>query len=327
MDIDDLIRMGLMSGSNVEDDCESKDSNIEKTDSEDELYVEDNSEDMFGMSIDDEALDDTMSIYDDPDDMLDSDELTAEGFHNKAMNHAKRGEKKAAFMVCEEGLRRFPNSIDLVADAIKFASDIGEDKAADKYHKLLVERFPKNQWKWRQFTYLIDYLIEKSGDDNEIKSIISDYHTFMPTEEKAGVAESEYYEKIGNHSKAKEALEKYIEKSFHAPQCAAKLITIYMEEGEFEKAKKISQYYEIASNEIQPSANYSIHLYENALIENALLRKKEYLGEEVTVDEYIVIKNMFEQLLKVPQIVMLFSSDIKEKITGLDMVIKKMGEE
>ena len=274
-------------------------------------------------------LQDSDDDFDEDDEDDEDDEMgDAEDIHNKVMSKAKAGNNVAALNVSEAGIEKYPDNIDLLADAVRFAGKVGDERKAEHYFKQLIEKSDKREWGWMQFTYLLDYLMKTPiKNRSRIEELLKDYINYLPQEEKAAVAACEFEDKIGNHEKGRTILEEFVQNSFHAPQCAAKLISIYMINGEYEKAKKMIEYYEIASNELQSSTNYAIQLFEGVLVEHALLRKRKYLGEEVSIQDFESIKLKFEKLLQKPQISILFGSEIKDKIDGLEIAIIRMKEE
>lgn len=242
-------------------------------------------------------------------------------YHNKSADLARKGKIREAVGMCVRGLERFPNNMDLLADAIKYSSDIGDVKSAEDYLEKLNERVPRNTWNWRSYTFVLDFLMKNPSDNEEIcREIIADYKKNLPYEEKSSVAESELEEKLGNHERSKEILEQAVKERFNAPQAALRLLDLQLQHGEFEEALRTSDYFLIASCEAQPSTNLNYQLYVRCLAEDAILHKKYFEKENVTEDEVERLKGMYERILKIPELGFRFGSNIKDRLVMLDFM-------
>ncbi len=242
-------------------------------------------------------------------------------YHNKSADLARKGKNREAVEMCVRGLEKFPNNMDLLADAIKYSSDIGDVGAAENYLDKLNERVPRNTWNWRAYTFVLDFLMKNpSKNEKTCREIIDDYKKNLPYEEKSSVAESELEEKLGNHEKSKEILAQAIKERFNAPQSALRLLDLQLQHGEFEEALRTSDYFLIASCEAQPSTNLNYQLYVRCLAEDAIIHKKYFENGNVTEDEVERIKGMYERILKIPELGIRFGSNIKDRIVMLDFM-------
>ena len=86
-------------------------------------------------------------------------DMDADSYHNKAVERARHKRNREAAEICMEGLQKFPLSVDLLADVIKYSSDAGDKKNADKHYAILKEKVPFHRWNWRAFTFVFDYLL------------------------------------------------------------------------------------------------------------------------------------------------------------------------
>ena len=260
-----------------------------------------------------------LSFLNDDDDEEVNDE---DGYHNKSADLARSGRLKEAVEVCRQGLEKFPMNKDLLADIIKYSADIGDYDTSEIYLGELNEKIPRKFWNWRAFTFVLDYLLKNPVENEEIcREIIADYQKYLPREEKAFVAESELEEKLGNHERSKEILENTIKNRFNAPQSALRLLDIQMQQGEFEQALRTSNYFAIASCEAQPSANQNYQLYMRCLAEDAMLHKQYYEHGSVSEDEVERIRELYDKLLKIPEIAIPFGTNIKSRLNTLDFII------
>lgn len=242
-------------------------------------------------------------------------------YHNKSADLAWKGKIREAVELCARGLDKFPFNMDLLADAIKYSSDIGDVNAAKGHLDKLNDRFPRNTWNWRAYTFVLDFLMKDPSQNEKIcREIIADYKKNLPYEEKSAVAESKLEEKLGNHEKSKEILAQALKKRFNAPQSALRLLDLQLQHGEFEQALRTSDYFLIASCEAQPSTNTNYQLYVRCLAEDAILHKKFFEEGSVTKDEVERIKGLYERILKIPELGIRFGSNIKDRIVMLDFM-------
>lgn len=255
------------------------------------------------------------------DDEADESNEDENDYHNRSAELAKLGKYSEAVETCIRGLEKFPLNMDLLANIVKYSSDIGDMETAELYFDILSNRIPRKVWNWRAYTFTLDYLMKDAlGNEEKCREYIADYKKHLPYEEKASVAESELEEKLGNHERSKEILEERVNERFNAPQCALKLLDMQFSRGEFEEALKTCNYFAIANCEAQPSTNQHYQAYIRCLVEEALLHKKHYNGESVSEREVSRIKDLYDSIMKNPEIAMTFGSNIKDHISQLDFI-------
>lgn len=248
--------------------------------------------------------------------------LTSGEYHNKGTSYAGKNQYEKAIEICKEGLERFPNNMDLIADIIKYSADVGDFDNSKEYLRILLSRVPKETFNWRCFTFSIDYLVEEDPVKNGklIKAMISDYKRVLPDEEKAYVAESEYEARLGNMEKSEKVLIKAIESMNNAPQCALKLLDIQLSKGKYEEALKTSNYYMMASCEIQPTTNVAYMIYARCLTEDAILHMRYMKGEEITSDDINTMKKKYKMICSDVEIKVRFGENIDNRIMLLDLI-------
>ena len=158
----------------------------------DEDDAGDNDEDNYDEEDDDEDEDaprfpyrPRVSIHEDDDDEDDDedDELSgmdSDDFHNKAVDLARSSRYDEAVRMCQAGLKRFPEEIDLLADTVKYASKAGDmDTAEAHFQKMLA--IPRQRWNWRAYTFGFDYLVLHPLQNEALcRELIADYKRYIP---------------------------------------------------------------------------------------------------------------------------------------------------
>ena len=233
------------------------------------------------------------------DDDTDDCDMDADDYHNKACDRARRGKNREAAEICMDGLKKFPLNVDLLADTIKYSSDAGDMVNAAEHFTILKARVPLNRWNWRAFTFSFDYLLKENpiANEEECRTIVSNYKTFLPYEEKASMAESELEDALGNADRCMDVLKAAINAHTNASQCALRLADMQMDRGLFEDVVGTTNYGIAASAEAQPSINVPYLYYIRALAKDHLLHKKEYSGEPISREELESLKEEYELLI------------------------------
>lgn len=235
-----------------------------------------------------------------------SDEcISVEDYHNRGVELSRKGNTNNAIEVCEEGLRHFPNDVDLIADIMKYNAEKGDYEHASFYYEIMKTRISIERWNWRAFTFALDYLIGEDPvkNEQECRKLISNYKKYIPYEEKAFMAESELEEALGNDERCTEVLEEALNEHVNACQCSLKLADRQLERGMYEDSIRTSNYGMAASAMIQPTINIAYLYLVRALAKDALLHRKQYRGEtiekaevEELSQEYLNIASEFMEL-------------------------------
>lgn len=243
----------------------------------------------------------------------------ANDYHNKGIDYSRTGQFKKAIAVCEEGIKRYPYNVDLIADTIKYSMEAGDKENAAKHFALLKERIPYKRFNWRAYTFSFDYLVEDlDKNEKECRELIDNYKKYLPNEEKAVMAESELEEALGNYDRSMEVLKEAVSTRHNACQCALRLADMQCDIGLFEEAQRTIQYGLRISVNSQPSINIPYLMLLNTLVKDSLLHKKE--EEQGSVDkkeveslarEYRLLLEEFPGLSKFMAIIKIRSSLLK----------------
>lgn len=229
-------------------------------------------------------------------DEMDVDNMDADDFHNKAVELARFEKHKRALAICEIGMKRFPTSVDLLADAIKYSSVTGDMSTASKYYEKL-RNIPFQRWNWRAFTFSFDYLLgDPIANEAECRSIIENYKKYLPYEEKANMAESELEAALGNHERCALVLEEAIHTLKCACQCGLKLAKMQLERGDFEGARETCNF-GLSSAELQPTIPVPYLLFIRTLAEDSILHKKVHDHTEISQSEIDAIYDTYDSIL------------------------------
>lgn len=238
-------------------------------------------------------------MSDSEDEEDDDSDKDSDDYHNKAVDRARRGRNREATEICMEGLRKFPNNVDLLADTIKYSSEAGDMQTASEHYSVLNANVPFRRWNWRAYTFSFDYLLKEDpiANEGECRTIIEHYKEFLPYEEKASMAESELEEALGNSERSMSVLKEAIRTHANASQCALRLASMQMDRGLFADVLETTDYGIAASARAQPSINIPYLYYIRALAKDHLLHKKVCSGECVTKDELEALEEEYDLLL------------------------------
>lgn len=249
------------------------------------------------------------------------DNMDADDIHNKAVKYARLGKSREASEICMRGVKKYPLSVDLLADTINYSSEAGDLENAAKYYAILKEKVPFQRWNWRAFTFSFDYLLKSNpvNNEQECRSIVNNYKKYLPYEEKASMAESELEAAIGNAEKSMLVLKEAIRIHTNAPQCSLRLADMQMDRGMYEDVIATTNYGIAASAETQPSINIPYLFYVRALAKDYLLHRKE-CDESVCENEVRDLKKEYELLLSEFPELMQHAHNIKMRIKMLKFI-------
>ncbi|MBQ4529412.1 MAG: hypothetical protein IJA36_02185 [Lachnospiraceae bacterium] len=186
----------------------------------------------------------------------------SESYHNLAVTFAKSGFQDYSCTILERGLKSFPNSVDLLADYIKYGIECNRiDTCKSCYNKL--QNISKNNWTWRSFVFSIDYILNtvyincNQNAYEEAITLANNYKLFYPNSEQPYFTLSNIYDTFNKKNLSRETLEKALEQFSIAPKCSLKLADISFENGDYTSA--ITYAKRAISNSIstQPSINIS----------------------------------------------------------------------
>lgn len=245
-----------------------------------------------------ELLSHVKNLMPDPDEETDESDMDSDDYHNKAVDYARWNKCREAAEICQQGLRKFPFNVDLMADMIKYSSKAGDMQTANDYYTALKTKVPFRCWNWRAFTFSFDYLLKADpvANEDECRTIISQYKKFLPYEEKACVAESELESALGRPDVSMDVLKEAVRTHTNASQCALRLADMQMDRGLFEDVLTTTNYGIAASAEVQPSINVPYLYYIRTLAKDHLLHKKVYEGKPVTAEEVNALSEEYKLL-------------------------------
>ena len=244
-------------------------------------------------SMDDDDLDD---LHDYKDFKIDMD---PDDYHNKSCTLARLSHVGKAAECAKAGLKVFPLNPTLMADAIKFSTETGDLKDAQKYYSMLKEKVELCRWDWRAFTYSFDFLLASDATKNEkeIRQLLKDYKNHLPFEEKAWFNEAELEEYLGNSEKSMKVLEEATKELSNACQCALMLADIQFKRGLYEQTICTCNYGISAAAMPQPSINTSYLALLRTLAKDHLLHGKVFTAEEVSEADVRSVEEDYKRLL------------------------------
>lgn len=205
-------------------------------------------------------------------------------YHNISVEFSRQNGDKFAAAVSHIGLKTYPFSPDLLADAIKYSQEIGDIKSCQELIETLGD-LDVSYWKWRTFVFVIDFLKDSLGYSkntkqykenlDKAKDFIAEFKRVIPHEERAYVAEAELYENQNDIDNAIKALKGGIKKVVVAPQCCMKLADIYLELGKYADVEEMAKKGILASIQDQPtvSVGYLYYLLALSLDAQRIIRK------------------------------------------------------
>lgn len=206
----------------------------------------------------------------------------ADDFHNVAVNYARHQQPERASDICQTGIRIWPESIDLNADALTYMLDAGDFLTAGKLAENLQKNCPDHsKWNWRGFSFLIEYYFKVQPKEYEtaIDTLIQEYKKYLPQEEKAYICDADRYKNAGQIDKAISSLEDAISK-LNAPQCALRLADIYFERAKYEDTIRVATLGIAYAAEPQPSVRTAYLIFLRALSKDALYLKNGCAAQE-----------------------------------------------
>lgn len=209
---------------------------------------------------------------------------SADDYHNAAVGFSRRQQNERAVRVCQVGLKKWPDNIDLNADVLTYAMDAGLTDELEELAAALQRNCPdRSRWNWRGFRFLFLYYIKVKPDgyEEKTKTLIEEYKKYIPADERAYMCEYERYQGLGKPDEAVQALEEAVT-NLKAPQCALTLADIYFERADYDDAIRTATLGIAYAAEPQPGIRTSYLLMLRAMAKDAaLLRKGNFSDKEV----------------------------------------------
>ena len=241
-------------------------------------------------------------------------------FHNFSVSVIKQFQKySVALDIVELGLKSLPDSTDLLADAIRYATSCGKkDRANEYYSRLRYIDYPK--WTWRAFSFSIDFLVDQylNGEGigsclDEAHALVGSYKKSFPTEEDPWKCEEDIYSKTNNLAKGIEVLKEAINKHDLCPKCWLRYADIMMSQGQYTEAETYLK--KLTTNPISTdSVNMAYVYYLDGLCRMTLWQQSpEYEEEEFDPKTVNAIYRRFRKAINHPEC----RYDIKKKAQSL----------
>lgn len=198
---------------------------------------------------------------------------TAGDFHNLAVRLSK--EKQLYNLACEvleKGLEmpQYSRDVDLLADYIFYGIKCGKEKQCAYYYSVLCT-IPKKRWKWRAFSFSIDYLLQvaeriESNEDldiavNDMHELANEYIHNFPLDEGGYIVKADIYDFVNQQDEMEDILVKGLELP-RAPKCSLRLADIAFEKGKYSEARKYLKHAKVTGigTESHISINYVYYL-------------------------------------------------------------------
>jgi len=196
-------------------------------------------------------------------------------YHNLAAELARQNLYKEACLICEAGIVYFENNIDLLADWVKYGTNIGDYEDVAKA-VIRLTSIPKNLWNWRAFDFTVDYYLA-INNIQEADDLAAEFIEWLPTEERAYHCQADVYQqrygKLEGVEKVIKVLQKPLEMKINCPMCANRLADLLSDSGKLEDALCAANRAIIELAQEQPSVNYAYVFYRRALICDRLFRQ------------------------------------------------------
>ncbi len=199
-------------------------------------------------------------------------------YHNLAAELGRQNLFDKACKVCEAGISFFPNDVDLLADWIKYATNIGDYDNAEKAIGSL-NQIATRLWNWRAFDFVIDYYVAIANMKKAIE-LSDEFVKWLPNEERAYKQKADVKRKTYDPSTGEDVaesviaiLKKPLEMNLNCPMCANALADELSELGRLEEALNASNraVQELAQD--QPSVNHAFVFFRRALIQDRLFHQ------------------------------------------------------
>ncbi|MBR1797553.1 MAG: hypothetical protein IJ757_06060 [Clostridiales bacterium] len=261
---------------------------LEEVEAEEDGIDEEESDDEIEETEDDSWDDEVEFDFDDHNDQ--------EDYHNMSVDAVNRGNPAKAYEICEEGLEKFPNDPDLLADRITYAVNMNDMERALEAKEELHRILSMDRWNWRCFFFSCEFMIKADvrNYEAECRRVISCFKEYIPYDERSDLAEYLLEEALGNNDAALEVLERAVTDRSYACQCSVALCDLYLGRGRYEDVIKTANYGLAASAKPQEMVNTAYLLFLRALSEDHLIHMKIYRGETVTADELELVRSEYK---------------------------------
>lgn len=232
----------------------------------------------------------------------------ANTYFNLTVLYLNMGDHYHALRICDYALGRYPYSVDLLANAIQSAGNIGEFERGHQYIES-AEQIDKKYWNWRLFLFTTRFYMgeltqcgpEKINETFE-KALASarNCQKYLPLEERGYDKEAELHLYANDVKSAYDVLRRAIfdpveghdgrPQNLVAPQCCVTMLGRILDDSHdydliIEIAKKGIQF----TTQEQPSSNIGYFVYRSALARDARIVRdgfKNVQDIQVALREY-----------------------------------------
>ena len=257
--------------------------------------------------------------------MTNSEDDSLEDYKHK-INALMGEDNEKALVVCERGLKKFPDSLELLSYKLHVLGKMGDLTRAAEVLNVL-EKAPKDKYTFEVFSNVNDYLLldAKHNKARVIRNIKA-CKKQLPSEERVCILEADLCSKLDDHKGEIKALYKGIKHYKNAMACALNLQKHLVDDCEFEKGLKIGQYIAICKTRLTVVTDViSIDLAElqNCLCLQGILCKRIYRGKTVDKEEIRKVLNRYTKLKEeYPKMGKLFSDEIKNQEKTLKLMLE-----
>ncbi|MBQ8298270.1 MAG: hypothetical protein IJX99_00065 [Clostridia bacterium] len=182
-------------------------------------------------------------------------------YHNLGVTLVSRNLYSLACDVIKHGIDRIPNSVDLLADYIKYAGKCNKYEECQKAYNA-IKKISKARWNWRAFSFSIDYLLSllKLYDEasheykscfDELNVLAEEFVSYLPGKETAYMSKAEVHREFNRTQEEISVLEEALKNIKVAPKCSLRLADLYFEAGEYNKTLELLEQCKIAALEPQ----------------------------------------------------------------------------
>jgi len=218
----------------------------------------------------------------------------ADDYHNLVARFLQFGDYYTALQICNFALKRFPYSVDLLANAIQAAGQAGLFEVGEAYINQ-AKKIDMKYWNWRLFLFIIVYyqsLLNSCAPDTigqvyeRAVKISKDYQFYLPMDERGYNKEAELLLFANERAKAKQVLSRAIFDKIQidgesvnliAAQCCVTMLDDILDDSEeYDLIIKVARKGIKNTAQEQPSSRIGYFVYRSALAKDALVVKEEY---------------------------------------------------
>ena len=216
-----------------------------------------------------------------------------------------------AVELCINGLQSYPDDIDIMTNIICFGKEAGRADLSELYANTLLET-SRQRFRKQTFVMLLEYLLSSRNvfeNEKEIRSLISDFNSFFPYEEKRIAFEAELELHLGNRDGAINILKDALVLYTNAQVCAKHLAQLEIQMGDYAMALEHCRY-GLACTSVEAEKDFysdtdttAFLLFYKLLCEDYLIHHKFIAGQALRFEaerireEYKLLRSKYERKL------------------------------